>query len=67
RLDYRGTVKVFYPDDGYAVLKVEAKCEEKLCAEGELMFGFLDVMDEPMKRANDALMELAFTNAKIVE
>ncbi len=67
RLDYRGTVKVFYPDDGYAVLMVEAKCGEKLCAEGELMFGFLDVMDEKMKHANDALMELAFTNVKIVE
>ena len=67
RLIYRGTVKVFYPDDGYAVMKVEARCDEKLYAEGELMFGFLDLMSDEMEQATESLMKMAFTNAKIVE
>jgi 3-hydroxyacyl-[acyl-carrier-protein] dehydratase len=67
RLDYRGEVQVFYPEDGYAVMKVRAKRDGLLIAEGELMFGFLDVMDERMKHASDALMELAFKGVNIVE
>jgi len=64
-LIYRAEVKMFYPDE-YAVATVKATCEGELCAEGELFFGFLDIMDEDMKQMSNRLMDLAFKNAKIV-
>ncbi|MDD4191545.1 MAG: beta-hydroxyacyl-ACP dehydratase [Mangrovibacterium sp.] len=64
-LNYRADVTVFYPNE-YATVSVLATCEGKKCAEGELFFSFLDVMDEEMKKTNDRLMALAFRNARII-
>ncbi|MDD2583558.1 MAG: hypothetical protein PHE99_01270 [Bacteroidales bacterium] len=64
-LTYRADIKVFYPDE-YAVVAVTATCEGKVCAEGELMFGFVDIMDAQMKEQAKRLMEKAFQNAKII-
>ena len=65
RLNYRADVKMFYPEE-YATVVVTATCEGKRCAEGELFFSFLDIMDEEMKMTNERLMSLAFRNARII-
>jgi len=65
QLLYRADVKMFYPDE-YAVVTVKAMCEGELCAEGELFFTFLDIMDNEMKQSGNKLMEMAFKRAKIV-
>jgi len=65
RLNYRADVKMFYPDE-YASVIVSATCEGKRCVEGELVFSFLDVMDEEMQKTNNRLMSLAFRNAQII-
>jgi 3-hydroxyacyl-[acyl-carrier-protein] dehydratase len=64
-LSYRADVKMFYPQE-YATVVVTATCEGKRCVEGELVFSFLNVMDEDMKKTNDKLMALAFRNAQII-
>jgi 3-hydroxyacyl-[acyl-carrier-protein] dehydratase len=64
-LSYRADVKMFYPQE-YAIVVVTATCEGKRCAEGELFFSFLEIMDEEMKKTTDRLMALAFRNAKII-
>jgi 3-hydroxyacyl-[acyl-carrier-protein] dehydratase len=64
-LRYRADVKMFYPEE-YATVAVTATCEGKRCAEGELFFSFLDIMDDEMKKTNDRLMSLAFRNARII-
>lgn len=61
----RADVKVFYPNE-YAVATVTAKVNGKICAVGELMFCFLDIMDDDMKKVTDKLMKLAFMHAKTV-
>ncbi len=66
QLVYRADVKMFYPDE-YAVVTVKAVCDGELCAEGELFFTFLDIMDEEMKQTGNRLMEMAFKQVKIVD
>lgn len=61
----RAEATKFYPDE-YAVAAVSASVEGKICAEGELLFSFLDIMGEEMKSAGDHLMQLAFKHTEIV-
>lgn len=64
KLEYKSEVKVFYPDE-YAVATVTAMCDGELCAEGELMYGFLDILDSKLKQTSLELIEEALKNTKI--
>ncbi len=64
-LVYRAETKVFYPNE-YGVAAVRATCQGKLCAEGELMFAFLDIMDDELRQASDRLLRQAFRNVPII-
>lgn len=66
RLTYRADVKCLYPDE-YGAVQVKAiRDDGRICAEGELVFTFLDILDEEMQRVSDALMRAATRNARIV-
>jgi len=66
RLEYRAEVKCFYPEE-YAVLKVRASKDGKKVAEGELMFTFLDILDEKMKEVSDSLLRFGLRDAEVTE
>jgi len=65
RLVYRAEVKCLYPDE-YGAVKVKAIRDGRVCAEGELLFTFLDILDEKMQQESDALMQFATRDARIV-
>lgn len=48
RLIYTSQIKYFYPQE-YAALQVKAERDGKLCAKGELLFGFLDFPDSAIE------------------
>lgn len=64
RLVYRADVKCFYPDE-YGVVRVKAVKDGKTCAEGELLFTFLDILDDRMKAVSDAVIRFASADAVI--
>ena len=64
RLVYRADVKCFYPDE-YGTVKVKAIKDGKTCAEGELVFTFLDIVNDKMKEASDEIVNFASQNAVI--
>jgi hypothetical protein len=66
RLVYRAESKSFYPEE-YSVAKVTAFKEEKICAEGELVFGFIDIMDDDMKNITRDFFAFGMKDARIVE
>ncbi len=65
-LEYLAEVKMFYPDE-YAVATVKATCNGKLCAQGELFFGFIDILTPEMESSSKKMMELAFRNTLVIE
>lgn len=65
RLVYRADVKCLYPDE-YAVVKVKATREGRVCATGELLFTFLDILDDKMQEVSDALLRFAVRDAQII-
>lgn len=65
RLTYRADIKCLYPDE-YAVVRVKASRDGRLCASGELFFTFLDILDAKMQEVSDALMNFAVRDAQIV-
>ncbi|MCR4860981.1 MAG: beta-hydroxyacyl-ACP dehydratase [Bacteroidales bacterium] len=65
RLVYRADVKCLYPDE-YGAVKVKALRDGRVCAEGELLFTFLDILDNRMSQESDALMRFATQDARIV-
>lgn len=65
RLVYRAEVKSLYPDE-YGAVKVKAIRDGHTCAEGELLFTFMDVIDERMLQESDVLMRFATRDARIV-
>ena len=65
RLVYRAEVKCLYPDE-YGAVKVTASREGRVCAEGELIFTFLDILDDGMQEVSDALMRFAIRDARII-
>lgn len=65
RLVYRAEVKCLYPDE-YGAVKVTASREGRVCAEGELIFTFLDILDDGMQQVSDALLRFATRDAKII-
>ena len=65
RLVYRADVKCLYPDE-YGAVKVKALRDGRVCATGELLFTFLDILDERMQQESDALMRFATRDARIV-
>ena len=65
KLDYDCRVKLFYPDE-YAVATVTAKCDGKLYAEGELLFGFADILDEKLLKLSVEAIESFLKNTKII-
>ncbi|MDD2491883.1 MAG: beta-hydroxyacyl-ACP dehydratase [Bacteroidales bacterium] len=65
KLDYHCSVKLFYPDE-YAVATVTAKCEDKIYAEGELLFGFADILDEKLIKISAEALESVLKNTIIV-
>ena len=62
---YRAEVKCLYPDE-YGAVKVTASREGRVCAEGELIFTFLDILDDGMQQVSDALLRFATRDAKII-
>lgn len=66
RLVYRAESKSFYPEE-YSVAKVTAFKEGKICAEGELVFGFIDIMDDDMKNITRDFFAFGMKDARIVE
>ena len=65
RLVYRADVKCLYPDE-YGAVAVKAIRDGRVCAEGELLFTFLDILDDGMQQVSDALMRFATRDAKII-
>lgn len=65
RLIYRSETQVFYPDE-YAVAKVTATNDGGLVAQGELFFGFIDILDQGSKTSSRELMQMALKNTKII-
>jgi len=65
RLVYRADVKCLYPDE-YGAVKVKAVRDGRTVAEGELLFTFLDILDEGMQKVSDDLLRFATRDAKIV-
>ena len=46
---------------------LNGKCKViRVCAEGELLFTFLDILDDGMQQVSDALMRFATRDAKII-
>ena len=67
RLIYRADVKCLYPDE-YGVVTVKATRDDgRLCAAGELLFTFLDILDPKMQEVSDALMRFAVRDAQITK
>lgn len=64
RLVYRADVKCFYPDE-YGAVRVKAMKDGKTCAEGELIFTFLDILNDKMKEVSDELIRFASSSAVI--
>ena len=54
-----------YPDE-YGAVAVKAIRDGRVCAEGELLFTFLDILDDGMQQVSDALMRFATRDAKII-
>ncbi|MBR6347055.1 MAG: beta-hydroxyacyl-ACP dehydratase [Bacteroidales bacterium] len=65
RLIYRADVKSLYPEE-YGVVTVKALKDGKLCAEGELLFTFLEITDPKMLEISDTISAFACRDAKIV-
>lgn len=61
RLTYRGEIKVFHPNE-YAAVKVTAEQEGQLYAEGELLFIFIDILDEEMAELSKKFMAKVLEN-----
>ena len=65
RLVYRAEVKCLYPDE-YGAVTVTASRDGRVCAEGELLFTFLDILDDGMQEVSNALMRFAIRDARII-
>lgn len=65
KLLYRADVKCFYPDEYGAVTVKAIKEDGRVCAEGELIFTFLDIIDDRMKEISEALVKFASSGAVI--
>ena len=64
RLTYRAEIASM--QDEYGVAKVSALLDNELCAEGELMFHFVDLPNETIQRSREELYAIVTKNMKVV-
>lgn len=64
RLIYRAEIASM--QDEYGVAKVTAVLDEEPCAEGELMFHFVDLPNETIQRSREELYAIVTRNLKVV-
>lgn len=65
KLLYRADI-VSHKED-YGIIKVIAKIDEEICAEGELTFMFLDIQDETLYKSRQELYKICMRNTREVE
>ncbi len=65
RLLYRADMVTMHEE--YGVVKVKAKIDGEVCAEGELTFTFMDIPDETLHQSRLELYKICMKNTKIVE
>lgn len=64
RLSYRAEIASM--QDEYGVVKVSAVLDNEPCAEGELMFHFVDLPNEAIQRSRKELYAIVTKNMKVV-
>ena len=64
KLEYTCYLNKFYPDE-YAVTTVIAKCEGEVYTEGELLFGFADILDEKLIEISRSALDQILKNTRI--
>lgn len=50
--------------DDFGVVRVTAKIDEEICAEGELTFAFLDIQDESLQKSRLELYKICMRNTR---
>ncbi len=53
--------------DDYGVVNVSASLEGDICAEGELMFHFVNLPNEKIKQSREELYEIVTKNVKVIK
>jgi len=64
RLLYRAEIASM--QDDYGVAKVTAVLDDELCAEGELMFHFVDLPNDAIQRSREELYGIVTKNMKVL-
>jgi 3-hydroxyacyl-[acyl-carrier-protein] dehydratase len=64
RLEYRADLAAM--KDDFGVVKVAARLEGEPCAEGELMFSFVDIPNQRLHDSRLAIYDICMKNARIV-
>ncbi len=59
-------VKIVAIRDEYGVVKVKAKIEGEICAEGELTFTFVDIRDDTLQESRMELYKVWMKNIEVV-
>jgi 3-hydroxyacyl-[acyl-carrier-protein] dehydratase len=65
RLVYRADI--ISMQDDYGVVKAQATLENDTCAEGELMFHFVDLPDEQIRQSREELYGIVTKNMKVLD
>lgn len=50
--------------DDFGVVRVIAKIDEEICAEGELTFAFLDIQDDSLQKSRQELYKICMRNTR---
>lgn len=64
RLVYRA--EIVSMQDDYGVVNVSASLEDDICAEGELMFHFVNLPNEKIKQSREELYKIVTKNVKVI-
>lgn len=65
RLLYR--VELMTMHDDFGMVRATAHIEDEICAEGELMFHFVDISNEKIRRSREELYEIVTKNMQIID
>jgi 3-hydroxyacyl-[acyl-carrier-protein] dehydratase len=64
RLIYRA--EIVSMQEEYGVVNVSARLEDEICAQGQLMFTFVDLPNEKLKESRQELYDIVTKNMKVI-